>query len=89
MSFQSCVVALLLLSDWKRKKMYALVSETCEIYVFHRENVVLELAAVISKIYQVFNTPGPWLLWISVVRFSIVCIFKKYPKYPAYAIFTT
>ena len=29
------------------------------------------------------NTPGPWLLWISVVQFSLVRIFKK-----PYAIFT-
>ena len=24
------------------------------------------------------DTPGPWLLRISVVRFSLMCIFKKY-----------
>ena len=39
---------------------------------------------VASKYINIFTgTPGPWLLRISVVRFSLV------PKYPAYAIFTT
>ena len=34
------------------------------------------------------RTPSPWLLWISVVRFSLLRIFKNYPKYPAYVILT-
>ena len=33
------------------------------------------------------HTPDPWLLQISVVHFSFVRIFKKYPKSPACAIF--
>ena len=34
-------------------------------------------------------TLGPWFLWNLVVQFSLVHIFKKQHKYPAYAIFTT
>ena len=44
---------------------------------------------ILSLIQRMGMTkPGPWLLRISVVRFSLMCIFQKYPKYPAHAIFT-
>ena len=38
---------------------------------------------------QDLSTLGSWLLQFSVVRFSLVAILQKLPKYPAYAIFTT
>ena len=42
-----------------------------------------------TKLFGTFSTLGPWFLWISVVRFSLVQIFKKLPKNPSYAVFTT
>ena len=42
-----------------------------------------------SALFMKQNTLGLWLMRISMVQFSIVHTFKKYPKYPAYAIFTT
>ena len=48
------------------------------------------LSSIYSQSIRIFkrNTPGPWLLRISMVRFSLVQIFKKQPKYIGYAIFT-
>ena len=54
MSFQNCVVALLLLSDWKRKKRMPWYQKRVRCIIL-RENVVLELAAKFIRLRHFFN----------------------------------
>ena len=50
-----------------------------------RGHIILD---TLQKMYYQISTSGPWLLQISESQFTFVRIFKKWPKYPAYAIFT-
>ena len=88
-----------LTNSHSQTNLSALTSSQLPLQVF-RYNLIKHLQYTIASVWlwSFFFTlqwiknqhkPGSWLLRISVVRFSVVRIFKKQPIYPAYAIFTT
>ena len=65
--------------DWRKPDQSTLTQNFDEQWLSQQPTV-----SEFWKWFQFFEyTPGPWLLRISVVRFSLMRIFKKWPRNPA------